>query len=76
MPIYVYQTTPGEAGGKPKYYEIRQRMMDGPLSTHPDTGEAIQRVILGQFGILTSGRNAGGGKRGRPSDCGPGCCCG
>jgi len=75
MPIYVYETIPGEAGAGPKYYEIRQSMRDEPLTTHPDTGEPIRRFILGGFGILTSARGGEGRGRAGSGDCGSGCCC-
>jgi predicted nucleic acid-binding Zn ribbon protein len=76
MTIYVYETIPGRAGKKPKCYEIKQSMSDEPLTTHPETGEPIRRVILGGLGVLSStsaqkrARDTGSGS------CGPGCCCG
>lgn len=75
MPIYVYETIPGKTGEKSKYYEMQQSMRDKPLTTHPETGEPIRRVILGGFGILSStgGRRSPSGESG---GCGPGCCCG
>lgn len=76
MPIYVYETISGKAGEKPKYCEILQKMTDRPLTKHPETGEAIRRVILGGFGVLSS---TGGKKRSRNAGsgaCGPGCRCG
>ena len=66
MPIYVYETIPVKTGKKPKCYEIRQSMKDEPLTTHPETGEPIRRVILGGFGILSStggGRSPGGNSK-------------
>ncbi len=71
MPTYVYETIPRKRGEKPKIYELQQRMAEEPLTTHPRTGEPIRRVILGTFGILSSGRSGE-----RDSGCGPGCCCG
>ena len=74
MPIYVYETIPAKAGEKPTYYEFQQRMADEPLGTHPQTGERIQRVILGGFGVLSStGRKGATGRK--SNGCGPGCCC-
>lgn len=74
MPIYVYETIPDEAGEKPAVYEILQGIKDKPLSRHPETGERIQRVMLGGFGVLSSasGRRSAGRDSG---GCGPGCCC-
>jgi hypothetical protein len=43
-----------------------------PLTSHPETGEPIRRVVLGGFGLL-SGSSA---DRGSSGGCcsGPGCC--
>jgi predicted nucleic acid-binding Zn ribbon protein len=41
VPIYVYETiTTGER------FECHQSMKDDALTTHPDTGEPVRRVIL------------------------------
>ena len=74
MTTYVYATIPQSPDEEPRYFEIQQSMKDTPLSAHPETGEAIRRVILGGFGILSRGKSvmqpqAGG------SSCSPGCCC-
>jgi len=69
MPTYVYETIPTQPGEEPKIYEIAQSMKDKPLTKHPETGEPIQRVFLGGFGILGSNNQGSGG-------CGPGCGCG
>jgi predicted nucleic acid-binding Zn ribbon protein len=69
MTTYVYETLPQTPGEKPSYFEIKQSMKDQPLTTHPETGESIRRVILGGFGILSSGKSV---KR-QPSS-GGGCC--
>lgn len=70
MPIYVYESIPGKPGEKAQCYEIEQSMTDEPLTTLPETGEPIRRVILGGYGILSST-----GKEKNSSGCGPGCCC-
>ena len=57
MTTYVYETIPQTPGEKPEYFEIKQSMTDQPLTTHPETGESIRRVILGGFGILSSGKS-------------------
>lgn len=75
MAIYVYETMPSE--GQPvRTYEIRQSMKDPALTKHPETGEAIRRVITGGLGIMTSAK--GGAPAPRPSShcCGGGCGCG
>ncbi len=69
MTTYVYETIPQAPGVKPSYFEIKQSMNDQPLTVHPETGEAIRRVILGGFGILSS-RNSGK----QQSSSGGGCC--
>lgn len=73
MTTYVYETIPSKAGEKPRYFEIKQNMNAAPLKKHPETGEAIRRVVLGGFGVRSSGTPAtsdsGGGCSG-----GSGCC--
>ena len=44
MPLYVYETiqddgSPGERG------EVFQKMSDEPLTTHPETGAPVKRVV-------------------------------
>lgn len=75
MPIYVYETIPQKPGGKPKIYEITQSMSDEALTAHPETGELIQRVILGGLGVLSSASGKGGAWDVGAGCCGPGCCC-
>jgi predicted nucleic acid-binding Zn ribbon protein len=74
MTTYVYETIPAEEGDSVQYFEIKQSMKDAPLTQHPETGQAIRRVILGGFGILKSENSspASSGSCG----CGPGGCCG
>jgi len=57
MTTYVYETIPQATGEKPEYFEIKQSMKDQALTTHPETGQSIRRVILGGFGILSSGNS-------------------
>jgi len=53
MAIYIYETTDKK---KPvRRFEIQQSMKDAPLTKHPDTGEPIQRVITGGYGLMTKG---------------------
>jgi predicted nucleic acid-binding Zn ribbon protein len=77
MATYTYETIP-TAPDQPVYtYEIRQSMKDAALSTHPETGKPIRRIITGGLGIMTSGKgsspapNTSGGHY-----CGKGCGCG
>jgi predicted nucleic acid-binding Zn ribbon protein len=75
MTTYVYETIPQTGGEKPRYHEIKQSMNDKPLSTHPETGERIRRVVLGGFGVLSSGKNSGASSAAGSSCCGPSCGC-
>ena len=73
MTTYIYETIPGNEGETVKTYEIRQSMKDAALKTHPETGEAIRRVVSGGYGLLRAG--------GRPTPAprppsGGGHCCG
>jgi predicted nucleic acid-binding Zn ribbon protein len=72
MATYIYETTDST---KPvKRFEIQQSMKDAPLQVHPETGEAIQRVITGGYGYVSKG---GGSTNSQPSgpSCGSGCGC-
>lgn len=74
MATYVYETIPQIEGEKPKRFEVKQSMKDAPLTRHPDTGEAVRRVITGGAGLMglsssASGTSSGGG------GCGTGCGC-
>jgi predicted nucleic acid-binding Zn ribbon protein len=44
MPTYVYQEIL-EDGGEGECFEIVQKMSDDPLTTHPDTGRPVRRMI-------------------------------
>ena len=55
MTTYVYETIPDKKGAPVRRYEFRQSMKDAALSRHPETGEAIRRVVSGGYGILKSG---------------------
>jgi predicted nucleic acid-binding Zn ribbon protein len=49
---YLYETIPSLEGEEVKRYEIQQGMHDLALTVHPETGEAIRRVILGGWGLI------------------------
>lgn len=50
MATYIYETTDPK---KPvRRFELQQSMKDDALSRHPETGEAIRRVITGGFGYM------------------------
>lgn len=74
MATYIYETT--DSSKPVQRFEIQQSMKDEPLRFHPETGEAIQRVITGGFGYVSKGNgesnpgmSSGGGH------CGVGCGC-
>ena len=73
MATYVYETIPRLADGTPQRFEFQQSMKDAPLTHHPDTGEAVRRVISGGYGIM----GAGGNDRpaSSPAPCAAGCAC-
>jgi len=71
MPLYVYEAT--TKGREQELFEFLQGPNDPPYTHHPETGEPIQRVIMGRFGVLSSGPSSGGEPG--PSSCGPGCGC-
>ena len=73
MTTYVYETIASKPGAKPKYFEIKQRMNEAPLTKHPETGEPIRRVVLGGFGTLSS---KSGSESNLGCGCKPGSCCG
>ncbi len=54
MPTYVYETIPQQAGQNVRRFEHKQSIHDAPLSSHPETGEPVQRIIAGGVGILSS----------------------
>lgn len=48
MPVYVYEVIqPDDAPGPT--FELVQRISEPPLTVHPETGEAIRRVIQAPF---------------------------
>jgi predicted nucleic acid-binding Zn ribbon protein len=75
MAIYIYETVPAGEGQPVRTYEIRQSMKDAALTTHPETGEPIRRVITGGLGVMTSSKGA---PAPAPAShcCGGGCGCG
>lgn len=63
MPTYVYETIPEEPSEKPYRFEIKQSVTEDTLTTHPETGRPIRKIITGN-GILSSDKDeapAGGG---------------
>ena len=77
MATYTYETIPTKAGQKVRRYEIQQPMKDDALTHHPETGEAIRRVITGGLGFIGGGEGEGHGHGGGGGGCcGGGCGCG
>lgn len=67
MATYVYETTDPK---KPvRRFEIQQSMKEAPLTSHPETGEAIHRLITGGYGVMTKGSASE-----PPPECGQGAC--
>ncbi len=72
MPTYVYETVPRNAQVKPVRFEIEQRMSAAALTTHPETGEPVRRVISGGLGFIGCEKPSAG--RGDAGGCAaPGC---
>jgi predicted nucleic acid-binding Zn ribbon protein len=75
MPTYVYKIVGKPDDDTAAFFEVRQSMSESPLTAHPETGEAVERVICAP---------AIGGKAGAPPATpavkpahshGPGCGC-
>lgn len=45
MPTYVYEVIDAQGSGTGRTFEIVQSMRDDALTTHPETGEPVRRVI-------------------------------
>jgi len=57
MPTYIYETTDET---KPRRrFEIKQGFHDAPLKVHPETGEAVRRVISGGYSVIVRGGSIG-----------------
>ena len=74
MTTYVYQTIPQQPGEIPRYFEIKQKMSDEALTRHPESGEAIRRVIMGGFGLLNTSKKSSSGSTDGGYCGGAGCC--
>lgn len=70
MPKFVYETVPSADGEKPDFFEIEQAEGAEALTTHPETGVAIKRVVVAGAGELST-------KAEGDDDCccGPSGCC-
>ena len=56
MPTYVYETIPTKPDEEPRRFELQQKMSDPALTTDPQTGEPVRRIIVsGSGGWITHG---------------------
>lgn len=55
MATYTYETIPKNSKAKPRRFEVQQKMSDPALTTDPETGEPVKRVITGGCGNIMRG---------------------
>ena len=55
MPTYIYQTIPIDNAQAPRQFEVFQSMSDKPLTTDPETGVPVKRIITGGIGLKFKG---------------------
>ena len=68
MATYVYETLARTAKGAPmRRFEHVQSMKDAPLTTDPETGLPVDRVIMGGYGTITGKRGYGSAIAPRPA---------
>ena len=70
MPTYVYESV----AAPHERFEVSQRMSEAALTTHPDSGVAIRRVISGGLGFLGASNQASGPGATPTGGCGTGGC--
>jgi predicted nucleic acid-binding Zn ribbon protein len=76
MATYLYETIPSKQGEASQTFEVQQSMKDAPLTTHPETGVPVRRVITGGFGFVSKGGSAPAPQRpASGGGCGSGCGC-
>lgn len=68
MPTYLYRTIPASRETAPRLFEVHQSISDPALTTDPESGEPVERVITGGRGPLTTPTG------GVEPDVGGGCC--
>jgi len=51
MPTYIYESIPNDTSRQPRRFEIIQKMSDDALTTDPETGDPVRRVITGGLGL-------------------------
>ena len=67
MPTYVYEVV-NDDGTTGERFEVVQRMTGDPLTEHPETGEAVQRVfvpfhVAGKHAPMKTDRNLADNKK-------------
>ena len=67
MATYLYETT--DSRRPIRRFELQQSMKDAPFTHHPETGEAVRRVITGGLGVMVKGVTPE-----PPPECGRGAC--
>ena len=55
MATYTYETIPRNPQGKPRRFEVQQKMSDPPLKVDPESGLPVRRVITGGSGNIMRG---------------------
>ncbi len=55
MPTYTYETVPVDSESEPRRFEVFQKMTDEPLTTDPQFGEPVRRIVTGGIGIKLQG---------------------
>ena len=75
MATYVYETIPAQPDEAPLRFEFQQSMKDAPLTRHPETGQALKRVISGGYGLMSTGKANLSAFKPAPAPCSPGCAC-
>lgn len=56
LPLYEYEILDSDGNSTDKRFEITQRMSEDALTKHPETGEAVRRVIC--IPVIRDGRPA------------------
>ncbi len=72
MPTYIYETIAAD-GAPGERFEISQRMSEAALTTHPETGEPVRRVISGGLALDKVGETRIGRAPRAGGSCAPGC---
>lgn len=72
MPTYLYETVPDSPEGEVARFEVKQSFSDAPLTSHPETGAPVRRVISGGIGLLTKSENSLPEPGCGPANCGCG----